>query len=267
MPVTGSPIIIPPSLSGYSPYIKTKADLKRYIWRKLGGEAVNLELTDDKLNDAIDDALELFMRYAYDGMVERYVPLEIVAGTQSYKLPYETFAILGVHMMGVDGGIIGGVPSNMFSMNQFVASDLYRGGKIDLLTYELVNNMLSTIDVIFGKKVSYEFNSISRTLTLFEPPTISSTALVHTYLRNVPTYDESGNESSNIYSEGWVRGYSVAKAKYQWATNLMKYAGSTLPGGVVLDVPTILAEAKESMEKLETELRETMEIPVSFLVG
>ena len=267
MSVTGSPIVLPSYLTSYSPYIKTKQDLKAYIWRKLGGEAVNIELTDNNLNDAIDDTLELYMKYAYDGMLERYIPLNLVQGTQTYKLAYETFAVIGVMTSGLDGGIIGGVPTNMFSLNQYVASDLFRGGKIDLLTYEMVNNMLSTIDLVFSKKVSFEFNSISRVLNLFEVPSINETALLHVYMRNVPTYDESGNESTNMVSDLWVRKMAVEQARYQWATNLCKYEGSTLPGGVTIASATILNEAKENIEKLTLELHDSMELPCNMFVG
>jgi hypothetical protein len=267
MSVTGNPINVPNYLTSYTPYIKTKQDLKAYIWRKLGGEANNIELTDANLNDAIDETLEIFMKYAYDGMMERYLPINLVQGTNTYTLPYETFAVLGVHTSGIDGGIIGGVPTNMFSINQYVASDLFRGGKIDLLTYEMVNNMLSTIDVVFGKKVSFEFNSISRVLNLFEKPSIAEPALVHVYMRNVPTYDQSGNESSNIYNEIWVRQFSTEKARHQWAINLMKFGGSNLPGGVVLNVEAMLNEANTNIERLTTQLMDENTLPVAFFIG
>lgn len=49
----------------------------------------------------------------------------------------------------------------------------------------------------------------------------------------------------DVWQDRWVRDYAAACAKIQWGTNLLKYNGVNLIGGVTLNGATILAEGKE----------------------
>jgi hypothetical protein len=257
----------------YAARIQSKGDLKSYILRQLGSPVVNIEITDDQMDDAIDNGLELYMQNAYSGVIERFVPLEIVAGQVDYIMPYEMFAITTIRTQEM-GGITNSAPSNMFSMNQFIASDLYRGsGKIDLLTYEMTNQLLSTLDIMFSKKVTWDFNCISKKLHLFEIPIMSETAMVQCYLKAVPDYISTGVsgqpdiEVTNIYNELWVRRYTVELARRQWADNLTKYEGSQLPNGMVMNASAILTRADAEITKLEEMLYNTLSVPSDFFIG
>jgi hypothetical protein len=257
----------------YAPRVQTKSQFKQYILRQLGSPVVNIEITDDQLDDAIDNALELFMQQAYSGVTERYVALELVAGTQSYMLPYDMFAVLEIKSLEM-GGLTNSAPSNIFSMNQFIASDLYRGsGKIDLLSYEMTNELISTLDLMFSKKITFDFNCVSKELYLFENPTSSERVLVHAYMKNVPTYvtnpvaGEPDIEGTNIYNELIVKNLASSYARRQWADNLMKYNGSALPNGLVIDVPSISARADADIIKYELEIEEVYSLPCDWFIG
>jgi hypothetical protein len=256
----------------YSARLQTKTDLKNYILRQLGSPVINIEITDEQLDDAIDNTLELYMQNAYSGVRERFVALEVVAGTQDYLLPYEIFAIITIRSQEM-GGITNTAPSNIFSMNQFIASDLYKGsGRIDLVTYETTNQLLSTLDLMFSKKMTYDFNCISKELHLFEIPVQSEKVFMQCYIKNVPTYTTdpvSGTivESTNIYNELWVRRYSTELARRQWADSISKYEGSQLPNGMSLNASAILTRAETEILKLEEMLYNQYSLPPEFFVG
>jgi hypothetical protein len=257
----------------YSPRIQTKKQLKDYILRQLGSPVINIELTDDQLDDAIDNALELFMQRAYSGVKERFVSLPIVEGQQTYKLPYEVFSVLSVKSTEM-GGISNGAPSNFFSMNRYIASDLYAGtGKIDLLSYEMTNELLSTINLMFSKKVAFDFNCVSKELYIFEPPQITEHGVIECYVKNVPVYEDNpivGQpeiETTNIYNEIILKNLCTAYGRKQWGINLMKYNGSQLPNGLVIDVPSILQMANEDVLKYELEIEEKYSLPCNFMIG
>lgn len=256
----------------YAPKIQSKNDLKQYILRQLGSPVVNIEITTDQMDDAIDNALELYMQNAYSGVVERFIPLVIQQGDPEYIMPYEVFAITSIRTREM-GGITNSAPSNIFSMNQFIASDLYRGGKVDLLSYEMTNELLATLDIMFSKRVTFDFNCISKTLHLFEIPVSTETAMVQCYIKNVPTYLANPAtglpdiESTNIYNELWVRRYTVELCRRQWADNLTKYEGSQLPNGMVMNASAILTRAEAEIVKLEEMLYTTLSIPCDFFIG
>lgn len=251
--------------------LQTSSDLKDYILRKLGSPVINIEITSDQLDDCVYDTLKLYFQYAYSGVVERYIPVEIKKGVSQYSLSYDVFAVLDIQSTLL-GGIANSAPSNIFSLNQYVAADLYRGtGKIDLLTYEMTNQMLATLDLEFSKKMTFDYDCVNRKLNLFETPNVDEIVMMHVYKMNVPEYitndDDTITESTNIYDELWVKRYALETARYQWATNLSKYNGTSLPGGLVLDVPTILTESKENIEKLTLQLEEEYRLPIDMMVG
>ena len=54
--------------------------------------------------------------------------------------------------------------------------------------------------------------------------------------------------------------------KYQWGTNLSKYEGMELPGGVRVDGTRLKDEAKQEMLELQAELYD-IGAPLAFQMG
>ena len=71
---------------------------------------------------------------------------------------------------------------------------------------------------------------------------------------------------SKVYNEPWLKHYTTALFKRQWATNLKKFSGIQLPGGVTLDGDKLYAEAMEEIDKLEQDLM-TKSAPLDFFMG
>ena len=59
----------------------TRATLKDYAKRKLGHPVVELNLDDDQMEDCIDDALEYFQEYHFDGTYPTFVKKQITGST------------------------------------------------------------------------------------------------------------------------------------------------------------------------------------------
>ena len=64
----------------------TKQELADWILRRLGAPVVNVEITDEQLEDVIDEAVQFFQWYHYDGAERTYRVLklsnECLAGQQ-----------------------------------------------------------------------------------------------------------------------------------------------------------------------------------------
>lgn len=57
----------------------TKQELADWILRRLGAPVVNVEITDEQLEDAIDEAVQFFQEYHYDGAERAYRVIKIEA--------------------------------------------------------------------------------------------------------------------------------------------------------------------------------------------
>ena len=93
-------------------------------------------------------------------------------------------------------------------------------------------------------------------LTLYSPVSSNKTAvsLVKTGL-------------SDVWNDRFLKKYATAKIKYQWGSNLSKFAGIQMPGGVTLDGVRIMQEAEAEIEKIEEEMYTMSSLPSEILTG
>ena len=70
----------------------------------------------------------------------------------------------------------------------------------------------------------------------------------------------------NVMNDEWVKKYAVQKVKQQWGTNIKKYQGVQLPGGIEMNGQQIYDEATQELEKLNEEFSLTHELPVDFFI-
>jgi hypothetical protein len=57
-----------------------------------------------------------------------------------------------------------------------------------------------------------------------------------------------------LYNESWLKHYATALIKKQWGTNMKKFSGLQLPGGVTIDGNALYQEATDEIAKLEEDL-------------
>lgn len=256
------------------PKIYSRDQLKQYILEHLGAPVINIEITDSQLEHSIDDTLDDYLPRAYSGVIERYIPITLLEGINEYILPYDVFAVLGVHSVQTLGMGFSTTAQDPFSINQFIAADLYKPGtaKIDLIGYELINEMLETMNILFSKKISFDFNSISKILHIFAENTSEKQVMLQVYkkmdIQGTPvSAGASRYQEENIYNEKWIKRMSTARAQLQWGKNILKFQGSTLPNGGTLNGEFIYNEAKEQIMLLNEELTNEYQLPNDFFIG
>jgi hypothetical protein len=73
--------------------------------------------------------------------------------------------------------------------------------------------------------------------------------------------------ASDVWNDRFLKQYATAKIKYQWGSNLSKFAGIQLPGGVTLDGPRIMTEAQAEIDKIEEEMQVYNVLPNEIMMG
>jgi hypothetical protein len=73
-------------------------------------------------------------------------------------------------------------------------------------------------------------------------------------------------ESTKVWDESWLKHYKTALFKKQWATNIKKFSGIQLPGGVTLDGDKLYDEAVGEIKDLEDSLQ-NKSAPLEFFLG
>ena len=72
---------------------------------------------------------------------------------------------------------------------------------------------------------------------------------------------------TDAWGDRWLQEYATAKIKYQWGTNLTKFTGMQLPGGVQFNGEKILDDAKTTIDKLEETMINNYSLPVYDMIG
>ena len=65
----------------------------------------------------------------------------------------------------------------------------------------------------------------------------------------------------------WLKEYATAIIKQQWGSNLIKFEGMQLPGGVTLNGRQLYDDAAQDIERLMERIRLEQELPPDFFVG
>ena len=63
----------------------TKATLKSYALRALGDGVIDINISDDQADDRLDEALQYFAQYHYDGIERMYLKLLITTADKSKR--------------------------------------------------------------------------------------------------------------------------------------------------------------------------------------
>ena len=266
------------SVVGTSPIIDTRDGLKAYILRNLGHPVIDVEVDDSQLEDAINESVAEFIPYSDDGIESRWGIMDLTCGVHEYQLPYEVFSVVGLHPPNYLD--YSPAPSDLFSINQYIANDMVTGGmgRIDLVTLELVQQQIQTLEVVYGKRLDFNYNAITKVLYLPTDPTRDGTyypwtgsgdGLQKIFIEFYQTlkYDPNPDVQQNIYDVKWVQQYAVALARRQWGINLMKYDGTVLPNGMTINSASMIDMAEVSKTHLMEQLREEWQEPVDFFIA
>jgi hypothetical protein len=147
---------------------------------------------------------------------------------------------------------------------QIALNDLYTLTSVSMVPYYMVMEHLSLIsEMLVGKQpiryarhknklyVDMDWNSIMPGEYL----------LVEAYEVIDPTV------YTDVWADRWLQNYCTAKIKYQWGSNLTKFTGMSLPGGVQFNGTQILEDAKAELDKMEQEMISGYSLPVLDMVG
>ena len=72
---------------------------------------------------------------------------------------------------------------------------------------------------------------------------------------------------TDIYNEIYLKRYTTALIKRQWGSNLSKFEGVQMLGGVTLNGAKLFEEAQADIEKLEEQIQLAYELPPNYMIG
>lgn len=248
--------------------IGSRQELLQYCFRALGSGALQVNVTEDQAEDRLNDALQMFYEYHFDGSYQKILEYTITSDdiTNQYIIVQSGIvSITDVYMMNT---IIGG-GSSLFDGNlQTYAyfSDLIsniRSGGLDAYVetqsyLSLVNGVLGNV----GKITSYNLHE-NKLWIRMDWSKVKAGDIIGIACYQHDDYDVYGK----TYNDYWLKNYTTALIKRQWGQNLIKFSAVGLPGGGQLNGQAILQQANEEIQRLEERLYSEFSNPIDFFMA
>lgn len=268
----------------------TRQDLKDYCLRSLGFPVIDINVDEDQVDDRIDEALQKFAEFHYDGTHNDYMAIQITA--EMIANASNTSA----NTSNTGGSLYGWIPlpdnvvgvSRILPLSSSFLSSTGSGGNYDFNIFDL-QYQLRLNELYEFTSSSYQYYWIARThIRMLEMLLIGINPIRFNKKMNRLYIDMNWSRSEvsegkfiivecarvltaeefpRVYNDSWLKRYATQLIKRQWGENMKKYANYTLPGGMVINGQQIYDEAKADIALLEQELRDTWEEPPMFLLG
>jgi len=245
-----------------------RATLKTYCLRKLGAPVININVDDEQLEDRIDEAIQRFQIFHYDGSEKWYTSHQITAGDMANNYIQMANDVIGVTriftLASSQTNSAGSGGFNMFDINyQIRLNELYDYTAGDYVYFELANEHLRMLEMLFTGEIPIRYNRYTNILYI---DAAWNTRFTPGQYLIVELYRALDN-TSKFWGDRWLTEYTTALFKEQWGQNLKKFNSVTLPGGMILNGQQIYNEAYEDKLRLEKQLRDEFEAPPEFIVG
>lgn len=242
----------------------SRAEFKAYCLRKLGAPVIEINVDDDQVEDRIDESLKYYWDYHFDGSEKVYYKHQV---TEQNKL--DKYITLPENIIGAVSIFSIGDPmvrsDDLFNIRyQIALNDLYSLTSVSMIPYYMVMEHLALVqEMLVGKHpirysrhkdrlyVDMDWNSVKAGEYL----------LVEAYEVIDP------DVYTDAWGDRWLQNYCTAKIKYQWGSNLTKFTGMSLPGGVQFNGERILQDAQEEIQKMEQEMISSYSLPVLDMIG
>jgi hypothetical protein len=146
--------------------------------------------------------------------------------------------------------------TNMFDIKyQMHLNDMYSLGFLGSLTeYVMTQQWLSLLDMVIddGKK-SLSFDRHKDQLRIDMDWNVEVDVDNYILIECYRVIDP--DSFTEVYNDYFLKRYATALIKRQWGTNLLKFEGMVMPGGVTFNGRQLFDDANEELLKLEEECR------------
>lgn len=144
---------------------RTRAEFRDYCLRKLGWPVVEINVDDDQVDERVDDALQYWQDYHFDGVEKVFLKHQITAEDIARRWLYIPDVIIGV--LGIFPFDNSNASINMFDMRyQLRLNDLYDFTSVSYVSYEITMQHLRTLNLLFSGMPQIRFNRHSNRLYL-----------------------------------------------------------------------------------------------------
>lgn len=238
----------------------TREEFKGWVLRKLGAPVIDINVSDEQIDDRVDEAVDFWRDYHYNGSQLVYMKHQITQEDKDngyVELPATILGISGIFNMQSSISTGGGIFNVQY---QFVLNNLE-----DITGYNITNYFMSMQHLEFLQEmlVGRPMIRYNKHVNRLHIDSGQDAMTVGEYII-IEAYDViDGTTYADVWSDRFLQNYASALIKEQWGSNLTKFTGMQLVGGVSFNGEQILADAKEERRIMEEEAVQNLQ-PLSY---
>lgn len=241
-----------------------REELKQYVLRRLGAPVIQINVSDDQVEDRIDDTLQFYIQNHFDG-VEKIFMKHVLTQQDMDQRFIEVPDVVQTVVRVVNVNTLSTVQNGFLdNRSQFMYSEIFNLSDTNLINYDNAMKHFNLVDQIVGKGLALRFNKNKSHIELdidWTEVYVGKVFLFEVYRALDP------EEWVKVYQDRWIKAYATAMVKMQWGQNMSKFAGVQLPGGITMNGAELKTEAKEELALLEAELRDDYAMPLDIFLG
>lgn len=231
--------------------LSNRQQLKDYCLRKLGNGVIDINVSEEQIQDRIDDAIEFFIEYGYNLQEKKYLPIKITQidlNNNYITVPEELLSV--TRILPLRNPSL--TSSNyLFDMEYHItARDLLNTvGTGDVSQFYISKQHIATIQDLFTARPQHEFRRY--TDKVYFKFDADQRLNVNDYIV-LECYTPIAS-NSRFWNDKNLRNYATQLIKRQWAQNLSIYDNIELPGGLKLNSKRMQEESQIEIDKMETD--------------
>ena len=269
--------------------ITSRETLKQYCLRALGKPVIEINVEDDQVEDRIDEAVQYFAQYHYDGSERMYLKYQVTADDITRARSNETLSTVTdtadstVTSSFKEGKNYIPMPSNVMSVLQVFPftdkaalnlfdvryqlrlNDLYDFSSTSIIHYDMTLRHLDMLDHILTGERPVRYNQHKNRLYIdmdWSHDVKAGDFMIIECYRKL-----DGSTFTDLFDDIFLKKYLIQLIKKQWGTNLSKFQGVAMLGGVQMNGEQIYSQAQEEINKLEEQIQLSFELPPNYMVG
>lgn len=241
---------------------ETREEFKDWCLRELGHPVININVDDDQVEDRIDEAFQFFRDFHFDGVERWYLPHEVTAEDITNRYISISDNIIGITKIFSLGS---SQVRNMFDLQyQMRLNDMSLLTTGSIVYFTQMQQHLRLLDMTFNGEQPIRFNRTTGKVYIdmdWSKATVGQFIILEGYIIIDPdTYVK-------LYNDRLLKKLAMLYIKKQWGSNMRKFGGLQLPGGVILNGKEIYDEAVAEIQLLEQQIRDAYEEPPAMMIG
>jgi hypothetical protein len=235
-----------------------------YCLRKLGKPVIEINVDSDQIDDRVTEALRYYADYHFDATEKIYYKHQVTQQDKDNKYITLPENIIGaVRIFPIADPLVRS--DDLFNIRyQIALNDLYTLTSVSMVPYYMTMEHLALISELLVGQQPIRFSRHKNKLFVdmdWNNVRVGEFLLVEAYEVIDP------DQYTDVWADRWLQNYATAKIKYQWGSNLTKFTGVNLPGGVQFNGERILNDADEEIRRMEQEMISSYSLPVSDMIG